>query len=250
MTTETTEKTAENAVDSTAETATEATTVETDQKASAVTKRSPLGKKGAAKAKQGAADTDTAAATDSDAQSTVENSAAPKSPLTAKPAGTRLRVISAVLAALLVIALGVIGYLAYEQYGSDNGGDAVSEQMRTQAVETASDYAIKLSSFDYRDLNKNKDSIASMSTSDFASKYSEMVSALTEIVTNGKGEATAEVPHAAVESISDSEAKVVLFVNQTAKNVVAPEGKNQPYRMLVSLKRSDDRWLVDNVETI
>ncbi|MBE7193195.1 MAG: hypothetical protein INR66_12020, partial [Gordonia polyisoprenivorans] len=92
--------------------------------------------------------------------------------------------------------------------------------------------------------------IASMSTENFAAKYSEMVSALTQIVTDGKGEATAEVPHAAVENIDAGTATVLLFVNQKATNVVAPDGKNQPYRMLFTLKRSGDHWLVDNVETI
>ena len=43
-----------------------------------------------------------------------------------------------------------------------------------------------------------------MSTPAFAKKYDEMVQALTQIVQNGKGEATATVSYAAVESIDDS----------------------------------------------
>ncbi|UZF56213.1 hypothetical protein LH935_26700 [Gordonia polyisoprenivorans] len=107
--------------------------------------------------------------------------------------------------------------------------------MLTQATDTARDYAIKLSSFDYRDLNKNRDAIASMSTENFAAKYSEMVSALNPIVTDGRG---------------GGDRTVLLFVNEKATNVAAPDGKNQQYRMLVTLKRSGDHWLVDKVDKV
>ncbi len=151
-----------------------------------------------------------------------------------------------------VIALAVVGATAFFgfHYFAGGGDGQVSPQLRSEAIDVSSDYAIKLSSFDYRNLDANREQIDAMSTPDFAKKYSEMVAALTEIVTNGKGEATATVSHAAVETISPDAATVLLFVDQKAKNVVAPDGKLQPYRMLVTLKRSGDNWLVDNVETL
>ncbi len=106
------------------------------------------------------------------------------------------------------------------------------------------------SRFDYRDLNKNREAITAMSTDDFGKKYGEMVKALTEIVSNGKGVATAEVVNSAVESVGDGKATVIMFVNQKARNVVAPDGKNQPYRMVVKLVQTDGRWLVDDVQTV
>lgn len=42
----------------------------------------------------------------------------------------------------------------------------------------------------------------------------------------------------------------MLFVDQQARNVVAPTGKTQAYRMLVKLKNIDGRWLVDDVQTL
>ncbi|OPX10566.1 hypothetical protein, partial [Gordonia sp. i37] len=104
------------------------------------------------------------------------------------PASERRRVlpwITGVLAVLLVAAIALAGYFGYEAFSGNDSDGAVTAQMRTQATDTARDYAIKLSSFDYRDLNKNRDAIASMATENFAAKYSEMVSALTQIVTDG-----------------------------------------------------------------
>lgn len=156
--------------------------------------------------------------------------------------------ISAVLATLALIAAIVFGALFFLS-GDDEATPAVSPEVRIEALDTARDYAIKLSSFDYRDLDMNREAIAAASTPGFAEKYEEMVTALTEIVQNGKGEATAEVSHAALENIDGERATVLLFVDQQAKNVVSPDGRVQPYRMVVTLERSDDRWLVDNVET-
>ncbi|HCS57411.1 MAG TPA: hypothetical protein DIW80_09420 [Gordonia polyisoprenivorans] len=218
-----------------------------------VPKNSPLGKK-RTKAAAVTSEAEPAATQPADTEPGDSQQDSVNTPTSGRTsASERRRVlpwITGVLAVLLVAAIALAGYFGYEAFSGNDSDGAVTAQMRTQATDTARDYAIKLSSFDYRDLNKNRDAIASMSTENFAAKYSEMVSALTQIVTDGKGEATAEVPHAAVENIDAGTATVLLFVNQKATNVVAPDGKNQPYRMLVTLKRSGDHWLVDNVETI
>lgn len=156
------------------------------------------------------------------------------------------RVVGGVLVAALIAAAGFFGY---QYFAGDSGGSASSEG-DAAILSVANDYAIKLSSFDYRDLDKNRAEITAMSTEDFGKKYGEMVAALTEIVSNGKGEATAEVSHGAVESVDGDEATVLLFVDQKAKNVVAPEGRSQPYRMVVKLKKVDDNWLVNDVQTV
>lgn len=157
------------------------------------------------------------------------------------------RAAAAVAIAALIAAAGFFGY---HFFAGDSGGGSESSPDQAAVLGVANDYAVKLSSFDYRDLDKNRAEITSMSTEDFGKKYGEMVAALTEIVANGKGEASAEVSHAAVESIDGDQATVLLFVDQKATNVVAPEGRSQPYRMVVKLNQVDGRWLVDDVQTV
>jgi Mce-associated membrane protein len=155
---------------------------------------------------------------------------------------------NALLAAVIALLVAATGFFGYHYFTGADRAD--NPQTRAEVVSVANDYATKLSSFDYRDLNKNRKSITSMSTADFGKKYDEMVKALTEIVSNGKGVATAEVTNSAVESINGDKATVIAFVNQKARNVVAPDGKNQPYRMVVKLVRTDGTWLVDDVQTV
>lgn len=156
-----------------------------------------------------------------------------------------------VLSASLLCALGLAGFFGYHYFSdSQNSVKSSANQANSSgATAAAADYVIKLSSFDYRDLAKNKAAMIAASTPDFAKKYTEMLAALTEIVKNGKGEATATVTNSGIEKITKDSASVVLFVDQQAKNVVSPNGRLQPYRMFVQLKFIDGRWLVDNVET-
>lgn len=151
-----------------------------------------------------------------------------------------------VLIAAVVVAVGFFGY----RYVSGNAASSPGSSSDVSVLTVANDYAVKLSTFDYRALDQNREAIVGMSTEDFGKKYGEMVGALTEIVSNGKGEATAEVTHSAVESLDGDRATVLLFVDQKAKNVVAPEGRTQPYRMVMQMRNVDGRWLVDDVETV
>jgi len=149
--------------------------------------------------------------------------------------------VLAVLVAVLTVLSAVLGWLLWQQHRTDS--------LRTEAVDTTRDYAQTIATFDYQNLDANRDKIAGMSTPEFAGKYNEMVDALSKLVTDGQGTATATVTNIGVESLDDSSAVVLASVDQEAKNVIAPEGKSQKYRMVVTLVREDDRWIVDNVET-
>lgn len=160
----------------------------------------------------------------------------------AAPKGPRFGVAPVAVLAVLAIALGALaGWQWWEQRRLDD--------LRAEAVEITRDYAQAVAAFDYQNLDANRDKIAGMSTPEFAGEYNRMVDALRSLVTDGQGQATATVANIGVESVDDSGAVVLAFVDQEAKNVIAPEGKSQKYRMVVTLVRHGGRWIVDNVET-
>ncbi|MCL2535876.1 MAG: mce associated protein mas1a [Nocardiaceae bacterium] len=160
------------------------------------------------------------------------------------PQETRGRATVTILASLVVVLAvlsGVLGWLLWQQHRTDT--------LRTEAVDTTREYAQTIATFDYQNLDANRGRIEDMSTPEFAGKYNEMVDALGKLVTDGQGQATGAVTDVGVESIDDSHAVVLAFVDQEAKNAVAPDGKSQKYRMVVTLTRDGDRWIVDDVET-
>ncbi|GAA4471594.1 hypothetical protein GCM10023094_02570 [Rhodococcus olei] len=152
------------------------------------------------------------------------------------------RVLPALLLVLALLAASVTLLLQVLH-------DRETDRLRTEATDTARDYAVALSSFDYESLDANRDVIAARSTPEFAGKYNQMVDALRQIVTDGKGKATATVEHVGVESLDTGRAVVLVFADQQATNAVSPQGNTQKYRMVVSLVRDGDRWLVDDVDT-
>ncbi|MFF0815672.1 mce associated protein mas1a [Rhodococcus sp. NPDC003318] len=160
-------------------------------------------------------------------------------------AGSRFRQPRVLIAIVLIVALlaSAVGLLIAVLNAREK------DSLRDQAIETARTYSVEMSSFDFENLDANRDAIVAQSTPEFADKYSEMVDALRQIVTDGKGKATAVAEHIGVESVDEDSAVVLVFVDQQATNVVSPDGNTQKYRMVVSLVRDGDRWVVDNVET-
>src|SRR5690606_14676451 len=125
-----------------------------------------------------------------------------------------------------------------------------TEKSAHDAVELSRGYAVVMSTFDYQDLQANRSRIEEMSTPEFAERYGAMVDTLSDLVTEGQGTAEAQALYAAVESIDDETATVLVFADQTATNTMTPEAGTSRFRMVFSLVRADDGWLVDNVETL
>lgn len=155
------------------------------------------------------------------------------------------RLVAGLLALMAVAATAVLVLLSISEYHHRQ-----DEARRTEAVQMARDYLVAMAAFDYQKMDANREHIVANSTPGFAAKYDEMVKALRDIVVTSKGVATATAEHVVVDALDDDTATVVSFVDQHVTNVTAPQGSNQKYRMVVKLVRSDDRWIVDDVQTV
>lgn len=125
-----------------------------------------------------------------------------------------------------------------------------AEAQEQQVLSISREYLAAMASFDYTELDANRQEIIDNSTPEFAAKYDEMVGALRDIVVAGKGVASAAASHVAVERLSEDSATVIGFVDQQVTNVTAPEGNSQKYRMVVELIKRDGRWVVNDVQTV
>jgi Mce-associated membrane protein len=65
-----------------------------------------------------------------------------------------------------------------------------------------------------------------------------------------KATASAKVLKSAVESISGSNAVVLLFVNQSVANTTQSGVNTDDSRIEVTLVRSGDRWLLQNLKLL
>jgi len=154
-----------------------------------------------------------------------------------------IRLIPTLFALVAILAAG--GWVGLRYYQG-----VQLEQARRQAISSVHNYLVAMSSFDYQHLDANHATIVAGSTPEFAHKYDDMVKALRDIVVSSKGVATATADHIAVEHLDDHSATVLGFVDQHVTNITAPQGSDQKYRMVVSLTRNGDQWLVTDVQTV
>ncbi|WP_254358589.1 mce associated protein mas1a [Mycolicibacterium peregrinum] len=161
------------------------------------------------------------------------------------PSRLKRRIATALVALLAVAAVAALVVLSLGEYHHRR-----DDALRTDAVAMSRDYLVAMAAFDYQKMDANREHIVANSTPGFAAKYDEMVKALRDIVVTSKGVATATADHVVVDSLDGDTATVVAFVDQHVTNVTAPQGSNQKYRMVVKLVRSDDRWIVDDVQTV
>lgn len=150
------------------------------------------------------------------------------------------RIATALLVVALLVACGFLGYMVWQGQRDD--------QLRHTAREDATRLVEQLATYDHTDVDANLDAVVAESTPGFAEQYSEVSEGLRELLTSGQGTSAGTVTHAAVESVDADSAVVLVFLDQLVTNVTVPEGRTDASRMVVTLQRDGDRWLLDNAE--
>jgi len=148
---------------------------------------------------------------------------------------------TAVLVVIIVALLAACGYLGYLVWDGQR-----QDRLAATARDEASRLVSQLATYDHADVDANLEAVAAEATPGFADRYREVSEGLRELLTSGEGTSTGTVLHAAVESVDDSTATVLVFLDQEVTNVTVPEGRIDASRMVVTLRRDGDRWLLDD----
>ncbi|MDX2357481.1 hypothetical protein [Dietzia sp. PP-33] len=150
------------------------------------------------------------------------------------------RLLGAAVVAALLVACGVLGYLVWQDHRED--------ELRRTAADDASRLVVQLASYDHTDVDANLDAVTAEATPEFAERYREVSDGLRELLSSGEGTSVGTVPHSAVESVDPESAVVLVFLDQEISNVTVPEGRVDTSRMIVTLVRDGNRWLLDSAE--
>jgi Mce-associated membrane protein len=158
--------------------------------------------------------------------------------------------LMAVLTVLLVLALGVGGVFWYQHRNHQHKQDAGQEA--SAAAERALPVIL---SYDYRHLTADRDQAARFLSGKYKKEYTTTFNKLIESTgsTPGPAEQTKAVVKATISDIGvvDAEpdvAKVIVFLNQaTVKAGGTP--KYSLNRLTVSMVKSGNSWLVDNINS-
>lgn len=160
---------------------------------------------------------------------------------TAPPRGGKVgRLVAAVVIVALLAATAVLGYLLWQGQQED--------ELRRTATDDASRLVVQLASYNHTDVDENLAVVTAEATPDFAERYREVSEGLRELLASGKGTSAGTVTHAAAESVDEERAVVLVFLDQEITNITVPEGRVDSSRMVVTLVRDGDRWLLDDAQ--
>lgn len=169
------------------------------------------------------------------------------------PSATRSPWITPLLGAAtaaLAVATGVLAYL-YATAGDGLGPDS---GLGKSAVDDAKRYAeqiVTYSAGDYAALDKQ---IRSISTPEFADRYIQSSQEARKGNDEAKASSTATAQVAGLESITDAKAQVLVALDQQITSPELPSageaGLEYQRRVLISLVRDGDRWVVADLTQV
>jgi Mce-associated membrane protein len=158
--------------------------------------------------------------------------------------------VVAVLAALLVLVAAGGTYLGL-RYRSAN--DALRTEQALDAARAAASaagarYAVDLSSYDYRNLDRSFATIAANSTDAFAQQYQRFSAGLRDALVSQKSVATGTVLAEAVASADPTRVTLLVFVDQTVSNTSTTTPQVNHNRMALTLLDVGGTWKIDQVQ--
>lgn len=147
----------------------------------------------------------------------------------------------------LVVIVGLAVALAVSQVQLSDQSSLNAD--RTSAVAAAKAYSSDVATYSYLHLRRDFGRVESESTASFRRTFIQSSRSLRKVLVQYKAVATAKVLRVGVESISSSNAVVLLFVNQSVKNT-AQGVSTDTNRIEVTLVRSGNRWLLQNLKLL
>lgn len=125
--------------------------------------------------------------------------------------------------------------------------ERASESARGEAQSVAKEFALDLTTYDYRELDENFEEVRAFSTDNFAEKYQGASGKLSTLLTENKAISKGRVLHAGVEEFDGDRAVVLVFVDMTVNNVNAKDRIDRN-RMVLTLIDVDGDWKLDDVK--
>ena len=154
--------------------------------------------------------------------------------------------VPVVAAALLLIALA-----AWATYSGLQLREARAEdQGRKDAARAAEAEVVGLISVSSATTEADIQRLADGATSSFRSELEQQSKALRDALQGQKVTSTGSVASTGVVSWSPSRAQVIVAAKGSVTNKAAEGAQPRTYRLQVSLRKIDDRWLVSGLEFV
>ncbi|MCW4355979.1 hypothetical protein ONR57_21975 [Hoyosella sp. YIM 151337] len=183
----------------------------------------------------------------SNTEATVPDAETTAQAVPPSPRRRRSTVILAVALAVTTSAALVLGYLYWDATRAGGVASDFAGTDPTGAAAAAAEHAITVSTYSYDNFDAHFDAVAAISTPEFRDEYETAAAELRDFLNEAEGSSTGTADYAAVYQHSDGEATVMVFLDQEVRNVLAPDGRVDRSRLLVTVHREDGRWLLHDI---
>jgi hypothetical protein len=124
-----------------------------------------------------------------------------------------------------------------------------SKDARAGVEQVASRFASAVLSYDYRDLDKTKNTVLALSTGKFRTDYEQNFPGLSALFTTTKGQSTATVKDVFVSAIAHDTATAIVVLDERAQGT-SGQRLNVDWYVRVSLVQVRGQWRVDDLTNI
>ncbi|KAB2351075.1 hypothetical protein F8566_06500 [Actinomadura rudentiformis] len=142
----------------------------------------------------------------------------------------------------LAVAVAWVGVIVWQKKSDAD--------QRAKAVQAARQTGVNLMTVDHASAQKDLDRILAGTTGDLKNQLATQSKVFIDSVTKAQTKSTVSQVDAAVVSIDGDSAEVMVSLNGMVTNPKVPGGVTRPYRYLMDLTKSGDRWLVSKLEMV
>lgn len=156
------------------------------------------------------------------------------------------RIVIGALSIGLVVAIGVIGYLSYALFESQD-----ERRSESEVREAARAFASELTTYSFESVEKDIDQVLDMSTPRFKKEYREVLAGQTfsKTLADSKGVSVGKVEAVYVTILQVRRAEVFVVLEQRQQNA-SSEPRVETRRLQITMLETDGRWKVDRVSVI
>jgi Mce-associated membrane protein len=153
---------------------------------------------------------------------------------------------SILLAASVIVAVGLAGLLFFFQYRPDRQIDDAAAQ---RAIRAASDGAVASLSYSPATMDRDFANAKSHLTGDFLAYYDKFTKEIvTPMVQQKQIAQTAAVVRAAVSELHPDSAVVLVFLNETTTGKDKPQPLTTPSSVRIALTKVNGSWLISKLD--
>jgi Mce-associated membrane protein len=134
---------------------------------------------------------------------------------------------------------GWMGYRLHESYES--------QQQRQLLIQTGRQGALNLTTIDWQHADADVQRILKSATGTFYDDFAKRSQSFIDVVEQAQSKSVGTIAEAGLESVSGSEAQVLVAVKVHTTNAGAPEQNPREWRMRISVQKVGDEAKVSNV---